>query len=213
MYAGLTQGHTNVRHKNQRFLCRVIIWSGGHIVRQHAYFPLSLQAFLHLFLGGGAGGALALELFLQVLVHWSRELAFATAVRSGKSRPENGKEKNEYRKPTPSTPPSQKNIHPPQKDNSSHPPDQRRPNRTLTNTKHTEGDRQAAPDTFSKSVLGLADQQTALPLEGFTVISPHDGGVDVGRRLVVRVREHRDDRDYDAFDAEDGTPALLRGLL
>lgn len=65
----------------------------------------------------------------------------------------------------------------------------------------------------SKGVLRLANQQAGLPLETVAVISPHHCRIDVGRRLVVGVRKHRDHANDDSFHPKNGTPALLCRFL
>ena len=64
----------------------------------------------------------------------------------------------------------------------------------------------------SDFLLRLAHAAAHLALEVVRVLAELDGGVHVGRRVRVRVREERDDREDDLLDPEDRPPALLGGL-
>ena len=62
-------------------------------------------------------------------------------------------------------------------------------------------------------LLRSPDAPRHLPLELGEVLPPLLGGVHVGRRLVVGVGQHRDDRDQDRLHGVDRQPPLGRLLV
>jgi len=62
-------------------------------------------------------------------------------------------------------------------------------------------------------VLTETHHFTHTTLELFSVVAPHDGGVDVGGRVVVGIRQHADDAHDDTLHAVDGSPSHVRSLV
>ena len=54
---------------------------------------------------------------------------------------------------------------------------------------------------------------THTTLELLAVIAPHDGGVDVGGRVIVGIRQHTNNAHNDALHAVDGSPSHIRSLV
>mmetsp|Transcript_12225 Transcript_12225/g.33629 ORF Transcript_12225/g.33629 Transcript_12225/m.33629 type:complete len:213 (-) Transcript_12225:446-1084(-) len=62
-------------------------------------------------------------------------------------------------------------------------------------------------------LLALSHDLPDLLFEGRSVISPHDGSIEVGWGLIVWIGEHGDNRDEDLLDAQDWPPSLVCAFL